>query len=40
MCGPGMMIHLNAQRCIKASVGLGKGTNDYDEIQTLKLLLC
>lgn len=39
-CGEGMVIHLNAQRCLKPSVGLGEGSNNYEELQTLKILLC
>lgn len=38
-CGACMVIHLNAQRCLKASVGLGDGSNNYAELQSLKLFL-
>eukprot|EP00253_Pinus_taeda_P032437 PITA_32437 len=36
----GMIIHLNENQTLKASVGLGMGTNNYAELSALKLLLC
>jgi len=39
MCGVGMVIHLKAHRSLKASMGIGEGTHNYVELQTLKLLL-
>ena len=40
ICGERIVIHLNAQKCLKSSMGLGAGTNNFVELQTLKLLLC
>lgn len=38
--GAGMIIHLSKTKSLKASVGLGTGTNNYAELSALKLLLC
>eukprot|EP00253_Pinus_taeda_P004311 PITA_04311 len=38
--GAGMIIHVNANQSIKASVGLRTGSNNYAEMSALKLLLC
>jgi len=38
--GAGMSIHLSAEHHLKASVGLGPGTNNYAELSALHLLLC
>lgn len=36
----GIVIHLNAQHSLKASVGLGSGSNNFAELSALRLLLC
>eukprot|EP00253_Pinus_taeda_P029408 PITA_29408 len=38
--GAGMCIHINSEHSLKASVGLGSGTNNYAELSALRLLLC
>eukprot|EP00253_Pinus_taeda_P004658 PITA_04658 len=38
--GAGMSIHINPNHSLKASVGLGSGTNNYAELSALRLLLC
>eukprot|EP00253_Pinus_taeda_P030228 PITA_30228 len=38
--GTGMSIHLSADHYLKASVGLGSGTNNFAELSALHLLLC
>eukprot|EP00253_Pinus_taeda_P023807 PITA_23807 len=38
--GAGIVIHENPEQLIKASVGLGSGTNNFAELAALKLLLC
>lgn len=38
--GAGIIIHLNENHILRASVGLGNGTNNYAELSDLKLLLC
>lgn len=38
--GAGMVIHVNANHILKASVGLGTGTNNFAEMSALRLLLC
>lgn len=38
--GAGLCIHLNPDHSIKASVGLGPGTNNYAELSALRLLIC
>lgn len=35
-----MVIHVNANHILKASVGLGTGTNNFAEMSALRLLLC
>jgi len=40
VCGAGFVIHTNNQKNLKALVGLGSGTNNFAELQSLKLLLC
>lgn len=37
--GVGLVIHINQNRCLKASVGLGTSTNNFVELSALKLLL-
>eukprot|EP00253_Pinus_taeda_P010845 PITA_10845 len=38
--GAGMCIHINPDHSLKASVGLGTGTNNYAELSALRYLLC
>eukprot|EP00253_Pinus_taeda_P010417 PITA_10417 len=38
--GAGMSIHLSVDHYLKASVGLGSGTNNFAELSALHLLLC
>lgn len=38
--GAGMSIHINPEHILKASVGLGSGTNNFAELSSLRLLLC
>eukprot|EP00253_Pinus_taeda_P008065 PITA_08065 len=38
--GAGIIIHLSPSHSLKASVGLGMGTNNFAELSALKLLLC
>lgn len=38
--GARLVIHENAYHLLKASVGLGTGSNNYAEMSALKLLLC
>lgn len=38
--GAGIIIHLSPLHSLKASVGLGMGTNNFAELSALKLLLC
>eukprot|EP00253_Pinus_taeda_P008844 PITA_08844 len=38
--GAGIIIHLNPLHSLKASVGLGSGSNNFAELSALKLLLC
>eukprot|EP00253_Pinus_taeda_P025127 PITA_25127 len=38
--GAGIIIHLSPSHSLKASVGLGMGTNNFAELSDLKLLLC
>lgn len=38
--GAGIVIHINANHTLKASVGLGTGTNNFAELSALRLLLC
>eukprot|EP00253_Pinus_taeda_P003035 PITA_03035 len=38
--GAGMCIHINPDYSLKASVGLGTGTNNYTELSALRYLLC
>lgn len=38
--GEGMCIHLKSDHLLKASVGLGSGSNNYAELSALRLLLC
>lgn len=41
ICGAGFVIHINnKKKSLKALVGLGSGSNNYVELQSLKLLLC
>lgn len=35
-----MIIHVNANQSLKASVGPGSGSNNYAEMSALKFLLC
>eukprot|EP00253_Pinus_taeda_P030057 PITA_30057 len=37
--GAGIIIHLNAKHSLKASVGLGPGSNNFAELSALRLLL-
>ena len=39
-CGAGLTIHFPSWKTLKASMGLGPGTNNFAELQSLKLLLC
>ena len=39
-CGGGECLYLNQNHYFQISLGLGVGTNNYDELMTLKLLLC
>jgi len=39
-CGSGLVIHINDNRSLKASVGIGSGTNNFAELLSLKYLLC
>eukprot|EP00253_Pinus_taeda_P016622 PITA_16622 len=38
--GAGICIHINQEQSLKASVGLGQGTNNYAELAALRLLMC
>eukprot|EP00253_Pinus_taeda_P008825 PITA_08825 len=38
--GAGICIHLSQDHLLKASVGLGQGTNNYAELAALRLLMC
>ena len=38
--GAGLIIHINERHSLKASVGLGSGSNNFAELSALKLLLC
>lgn len=38
--GAGLVIHLSPSHSLKASIGLGAGTNNFAELSALKLLLC
>lgn len=38
--GAGLIIHIIKSHSLKASVGLGNGSNNYIELSALKLLLC
>eukprot|EP00253_Pinus_taeda_P035654 PITA_35654 len=38
--GAGICIHLNKEHSIRASVGLGQGSNNYAELSALRLLMC
>lgn len=38
--GAGLVIHVSPSHSLKASVGLGSGSNNYAELLALKLLLC
>eukprot|EP00253_Pinus_taeda_P030772 PITA_30772 len=38
--GAGLCIHLNHDHTLKASVGLGPGSNNYAELSALRLLIC
>eukprot|EP00253_Pinus_taeda_P004333 PITA_04333 len=38
--GAGICIHLNHEHSLRASVGLGQGSNNYAELSALRLLLC
>lgn len=38
--GAGLCIHLNHDHSLKASVGLGSGSNNFAELTALRLLLC
>jgi len=40
IAGAGLIIHLSPSHSLKASVGLGTGSNNYAELNALKLLLC
>eukprot|EP00253_Pinus_taeda_P024814 PITA_24814 len=40
IAGAGIVIHINANHSLKASVGLGSGTNNFAELSALRLLLC
>eukprot|EP00253_Pinus_taeda_P007952 PITA_07952 len=40
IAGAGFIIHLSPSHNLKASVGLGSGSNNYAELNALKLLLC
>eukprot|EP00253_Pinus_taeda_P016010 PITA_16010 len=40
IAGAGLIIHLSPSHNLKASVGLGSGSNNYAELNALKLLLC
>lgn len=35
-----MVIHINANHSLKASVGLGSGSNNFAELSALRFLLC
>lgn len=39
-CGARIIIHINDHKILKASVGIGTGSNNYDELKTLKIRLC
>eukprot|EP00253_Pinus_taeda_P011302 PITA_11302 len=38
--GAGISIHLNNEHTLKASVGLGMGSNNFAELMALRLLMC
>eukprot|EP00253_Pinus_taeda_P009579 PITA_09579 len=38
--GDGICIHLNHEHSLRASVGLGQGSNNYAELSALRLLMC
>ena len=38
--GAGICIFINPEHSLKASVGLGSGTNNFAELSALRLLLC
>eukprot|EP00253_Pinus_taeda_P003487 PITA_03487 len=38
--GVGLCLHINQEHSLKASVGLGPGSNNYAELSTLRLLIC
>lgn len=40
LAGAGIIIHLSTSHSLKASVGLGTGTNNFSELSALKFLLC
>eukprot|EP00253_Pinus_taeda_P026324 PITA_26324 len=39
-CGAGLIIHLSEVKVVKASVGLGQGSNNFAELKALHFLLC
>lgn len=39
-CGAGLIIHFSKEKIVKASVGLGQGSNNFAELKALHLLLC
>lgn len=40
LAGVVLIIHLNENQVLKASLGIGTGTNNFAELSALKLLLC
>lgn len=39
-CGAGLIIHLSEEKIVKASVGLGQGSNNFVELKALHFLFC
>ena len=39
-CGAGLVIHFSTENSLRASVGLGQGSNNFAELKALHLLLC
>jgi len=39
-CGAGLVIHLSPGKSLRASVGLGQGSNNFAELKALHHLLC